>query len=157
MADGHNPLLGTHLGGNHPSTGLILRNNTWHTSEHGLGRDSKNNNHLSHEKQITEVKHTFLCSIETRIRTQRSGQPLHLVRFCHGTLSGQSVPGNNHDHGKMVKQRLPAVYPRPGQWPQQGHQLPHDNQSCFLNNTKKRSCLPHTQTQQHRPTKAEPK
>ena len=41
MADGHNPLPGVHLGGNHHPTGLILRNNTQYTSEHGLGRASK--------------------------------------------------------------------------------------------------------------------
>ena len=41
MSDVQNPLLGTNMVRNHHLTGLILRNNTWHTSEHSLGRASK--------------------------------------------------------------------------------------------------------------------
>ena len=40
MADGHNPLRGAHLDRKHHPTGLILRKNTWHTSEYFLGRAS---------------------------------------------------------------------------------------------------------------------
>ena len=83
---------GAHLGRNNHPTGLILRNNTWHTSEHGLGRTSKNKNQLSHDKQITEVGHTLLCRRETGILTQRVGHPLHSVRVFHGTLSGKVYP-----------------------------------------------------------------
>ena len=157
MADGHNPLPGAHLGVNYHPTGLILRNNTWHTSEHGLGRSSKNNNHLSNHNQITEGRHTFLWIRDTGILTQRGGHPLHLVRVCHRTLSVQSVPGNNYYHRTMGKQHLPVVYLHPGQWPQQEHQYPHDKQLRLLHNTINRSCLPHTSTKQHIPTKAEPK
>ena len=157
MVDGHNPLPGAHLGGNHHPTGLILRNNTWHTSEHSLGISSKNNDHLSYDNQIPEVRHIFLWQREIGIFTQRGGHPLHLVRVCHGTLSVQILPWNNHDYGTMVKKRLPEVYLHPGQWPQQGHQYPHDKQSCFLDNTINRSCLPHTMKRQNRPTKADPK
>ena len=156
MADRHNHLPGAHLVRNHYLTGLIIMNNRWHTSEHGLGRPLKKNN-LWHDNQITEIGHTFLWRKETGILTQRGGKPLNLVRIFHGTLSGQSVPGNNHDHGMMGKQVLPAVYPHLGQWPQQGHQYPHNNQSQFIHNTRNRSYPPHTRTQQHRPTKSEPK
>ena len=41
MADGHNPMTGAHMGGNHHPNGLILRNNTWHNSEHVQDRASK--------------------------------------------------------------------------------------------------------------------
>ena len=157
MVDGHNPLPSAHLGGNHHTNGLILSNNTWHTSEYNLDRSSKNNNHPSNENQINNVRHSFLWLRETGVLTKIGGHPLHSVGVFHGTLSGQSVPGNNHDYGTMGKQRLPALYPHPGQWPQQGHQYPHDNQSRFLQNTRNRSFLPHTRTKRHRPTKAETK
>ena len=157
MADGHNPLPGAHLGKNHHLTGLILSSNKWHTSEHGLGRASKTNNHLSHDNQIHEVRHTFLWRRETGVFTKRGGHPLHLVRVFHGTLSGQIVPVNNHDHGKMDKQCLPEVHTQPGQWPHKGCQYPHDKQSRFLYNTRNRSCLPQTITRRNVPTKAEPK
>ena len=157
MSDGHNPLPGAHLGVNYHPNGLILSNNTWHTSEHGLGRASKNNNHLSDDNQIPEVGHTLICLGETGIFTQRDGHPLYSVRVFHGTLSGQSVTRNNHDHGNMFKQRIPVVYPHPGQWPQKGNQYPHEKQARFLHNTINRSCLTHTRTRQHRTTKAEPK
>ena len=157
MADGQNPLSGAHMDINYHLTGLILRNNTWHTSEHGLGRASKNNTHLSNDNQITEVRHTFLRRRDNGILTQRGGHPLHLVRVCHGIISVQSVPINNHGHATLGKQRLPVVYLHPGQWPQQGHQYPHDNKSRFLHITRNISCLPHTKTKWHRITKAEPK
>ena len=149
MLDVQNPLPGEHLGVNNHPTGIIFRNSTWHTSEHSLGRASKDNNHLSNDNQITEVRHTFIWWRETGILTQRGGHPLHLVRVCQ--------PGNNHDHGTMGKQRLPAVYTHPGQWPQQGHHYPHDKKSRFLHNTRNISCLSHKRTQQHRPTNTEPK
>ena len=114
-------------------------------------------NHLSHDNQIPEVRHTFLWLRDNGILTQKSGNPLHLVRVCHGTLSGQSVPVNNHDHGTMGKQRLPEVYPHPGHWPQKGHHYPYDKQSRFLHNTINISCLQQSRTRRHRPTKAEPK
>ena len=152
MADSHNPLSGANLGRNYHLTGLILRNNTWHTSENGLGRSSKNHNHLSYENQITEVMHTCLWQRETGILTQIGGHVLHPVRVFHETISGQILPRNNHDHGTMGKQHLPVVYPHPGQWTQQGNQYPNDNQSRFLHNNINRSCLPHTRTQRHRPT-----
>ena len=60
MVDGNNPLPGVHLGGNYYPTGLILRNNTGHTSENGMGRASKNNNHISNDNQFTKGRHTFL-------------------------------------------------------------------------------------------------
>ena len=157
MADRHNPLPGAHMGRNHHPNGLILRNNTWHTSEHSMGRASKNNNNLSHDNQIPEVRHTLIWQKDTGILTRKGGHPLYLVRVCHGNLFGQSVPKNNHDHGTMGKQRLPAVYPYTGQLPQQGYQYPHGKQSRFIHNTINRSCLPHTSTWQHKPTKAEPK
>ena len=157
MADYHDPLPGAHLGGNNYPTGLISRKNMWHTSEHGLGRASKNNNHLSYDNQILEVRHNFIWQIETVVFTQRGRNPLHSVRFFHGTISVQSILINNHDHGKMGKQRLPAAYPHPFQWPQKGHQYPHDKHASFLHNKLNRSCIPHNRTQQHRPTKAEPK
>ena len=153
----HYPLPGAHLGGNHNPAGLILRNNTWHTSEHSLGRSSKNNNHLSNENQITEGRHTLIWQRETGILTQRGVYPLHSVRVCHVTISGQSVPGNNHDHGTMGKQCFPAVYPHPGQWTHQGYHYPHDNQQRLIHNTRNRSCLPHNREKPHRPTKDEPK
>ena len=142
MSDGHYPLPGAYMGRNHHPTGLILMNNTWHISEHGLGRVSKNYNHLSNGNQITEGRHNFLWQRKTGILTKRGGHPLHSLRFCHGTLSGQIVPVNNHDHGTMGKQRPPVVYPHPSQWHLQGHQYPHDNQSYFLHNTRYRSFLP---------------
>ena len=157
MADSHNTLPGEHMGGNNHPTGLILRNNTWHTSEHGMGRASKNNNHLSHDNQIPEVIHTFLWQRETCILIQRSGHPLHSVRVCHGSLSGQSVSGKKHYHGTMGNQRLRVVYPHSGQWPQKGHQYPQDKQSRFLHNNMNKSCLPHTRIQWHRHTEAEHK
>ena len=144
MLDNHNPLPGAHLGGNHHLTGLILRNNMWHTSEHGLGRASKKNDHLTNNNNFTKVRHTFLWRRQTGVLTQRSGHPLHTLRVRHGTLSDQIVPGNNHDRGKIGKQRLPAVYPHPGQWHQQGQQYPHDKQSRLLHNTRNISFLPHT-------------
>ena len=156
MADKHNHLPGAHLGGNHHPARLIPRNNAWHTSEHGLGRASKNSNNILCDNQIPEVRHTLLSRIETGIFTQRGRHPLHLFRVFHGTLSGKSVPIKNHDHGTMGKQRLPAVYPHPGQLPQQGHQYPHYKQASFLQNTINISCLPHTRTQLHRTTKSEP-
>ena len=157
MVDYHYPLPGAHMGGNHHPTGIIPRNNMWHTSEHGIGRSSKNNNQISYDNQIPEVRRTFLWLRETGIFTQRGRHPLYLVRVCHGNLSGQHLSRNNNDHGMMGKQRLTAWYPHPGQWPQKGHHYPHDNQSRFLHNTINRSFLPHTRTRQHIPTKAEPK
>ena len=157
MADGHNPLPVAHLGGNHYPTGLILRKNRWHTSEHNLGRASKNNNHLSHDNQITEFRHTLLWQRETGVLTQRGGHPLHSVRVCHGTLSGQILTGSNHDHGTMGKQCPPAVYPHSGQWSQKVHHYPYDKKSLFLYNIRNRCCLPHTRTRRHRSTKAERK
>ena len=87
MADGQNPLTSANLGGNHHLTGPIPSNNSWNTSEHGMGRASKNSNHLSHDNIIPEFRHTFLWRRETGIFTQRGGHPLHLFRVCHGTLS----------------------------------------------------------------------
>ena len=156
MYDGHNPLPSAHLGGNHHQTGRIQSKNMWHNNEHGLGRALKHH-HLSHDNQIPEVRHTFLWQKETGIFTQRGGPPLNLVRGFHGTLSGQSVPLNNHDRGTMGKKRLTAVYPYPGQWPQQGHQYPHDKQSRFIHNTINISFLPHTSTRRQKTTKDEHK
>ena len=76
-----------------------------------------------------QVEHLKKITSHMTIKYLRSGtfsfgkeiHPLYLVRFFHGTLSGKSVPGNNHDHGTMGKQRLPEVYPYPCQWHQQGH------------------------------------
>ena len=141
----------------HHLTIIILRNNTWHTSEHVLGRASKNNNYLSYNNQIPEVRQTFLWQKNTGIFTQTGGHPIHLVRVFHLTLSVQSVLGDNHDHRTMEKQRLPELFLHSGQWPQQGHQYSHDKKSCFLHNTINMNDLQHTRTRQHRATKAEPK
>ena len=156
MADNHDPLSGAHLGGNHHPTGLIPRNNAWHINEQGLGRASKNSNHLSHDNQIPKVRHTLLWRRETEIFTKRGRHPLHSVRVFHGTLSGQIVSINNHDHGTISKNRLPAVYPHPGKRPYQAHQYPHDKQASFLKNNRNRGFLPHTTAQRHRTTKDEP-
>ena len=157
MADVHNTLPCDHLVGNHYPTGLIPRNNTWHTSEQSMGRALKNIYHLSYDNQIPEVGHTFLWGRETGIFAQRGIHPLHLVRIFLGILLGQSVSRKNHYHRTMGKQRLPALYLHPGQWTQQGHQYPHGKQSHFLNSTRNRSCLQHTSTRQHRTRKDEPK
>ena len=157
MADNHKPLPGAHLVGNHHLTGLVFGNNTWHTSGNGLGGASKNYDHLTNDNKVTKGRHTLLWWRETGIITQRGGHPLHTVRVCHGTLSGQSVTVNNHDHGTMGKQRLPAVYPHPGQWPKQEHQYSHEKQVSFIHNTINISRLQHTWKKRHRPTKADPK
>ena len=103
MVDGHNPLTGAHLGRNHHPTGLILRNNTWHTSEHGLGRASKDNYHLTNKNKLTKGRQSLLWLRETGIITQRGGKPLHTVRVRHGILSGQSVPGKIMIIGKWAR------------------------------------------------------
>ena len=131
MADKHNPLPGVHMGVNHHTTVLIPRNNTWHTSEHSLGRASQNRNHLSNDNEIPEFRYNLLCLRETGIFTQRSRHPLPLVRIFHGDLSCQILSRDNHDHGTTVNQLLPVVYPHPGQRPQQGHQYPHDKKKSF--------------------------
>ena len=66
-------------------------------------------NRLSHDNLIPKFRHDLLGQRETGIITQRGGHPLNLIRGFHGTLSGQIVPGNNHYHGTMGKNRLPEV------------------------------------------------
>ena len=122
-----------------------------------MGRASKHNNHLSHENEIPEVRHTVLWKIDNGVLKQRGEHPLYLVRVWYGTLSGQSVPRYNHDRWTMGKQRFPAIYLHPGQWPHKGHQYPHEKQSLFVHNKIVINFLPHTRTQQHRTTKADPK
>ena len=60
VADNHNPLPSEHLGGNHRPTLLIFRDNKCHTSKHGLGGASKNDNHLTDDNKFTKGRHTFL-------------------------------------------------------------------------------------------------
>ena len=77
MADRQNPLPGAHLGGNHHPTGLILSNNTRHTSEHGLGRASK--------KTIT----SHMTTKSLRLGTLSFGEGR--LRFSHKEVGTHSI------------------------------------------------------------------
>ena len=76
VVDNHNPLPSAHLGGNHHPTWLIFGDNKCHTSEHGLGGASKNDNHLTYDNKFTKGRHTFFWWRKNGILTRRSGYPL---------------------------------------------------------------------------------
>ena len=74
-----------------------------HPSEHSVGIESQNNDNVSNENQIDEVRHTLIWIVTSRITTQRSVHPFTLARIFHGDLPSQSIPRNDHDNWKMLQ------------------------------------------------------
>ena len=88
----------TYMSRHHLETGLIPRNIGQHSSEHGVGRKSKNNNNISNDNQITEIWNTILWVGKPWILTQRGKYTLPMIRICNGDLPDTIAPRNNNDH-----------------------------------------------------------
>ena len=109
VAYGETSLPGTSMAGHRHKAGLVPRLVRQHPREKSVGEILQNNYNVPNDNNITEVSHTPLRRVTSRILSQRSGHPITPIRFFHGTLPSKSIPGNNHDHGAMVKKCLPPL------------------------------------------------
>ena len=111
VVDGETSLPSASLGGHLHKDGLVPRIVIRHSCEHIVGRKPQDNFNSLNENHITEVMQTLLQRVTSWVLSQRNGNPITPIRSCHGTITGKSIPGNNHDHWAMVQKYLPPVHP----------------------------------------------
>ena len=110
MAYRKTPLSSANMGWHHHNTGVMHRNIRRLTSQHSLGGQLQDHDHISYDNTITEVVSALFWGGPSRILTQISGHPPTLISFFYGALLIPGIPRNNHDHWEMVQKWFPPIH-----------------------------------------------